>query len=163
MINETLTDEIEIFRENTNVFKEYMFTYFYFEPMNEQQIKAIMWESLSRAYGGQCAFLNHVYDNYFMQMFGFFKTHTANINELQYLFRFLYPTYVKKLYEKKQAGISNELILETKSILSLFDANFKSIMAEIQRSLYMHMSTLKDVEKDALEKKQDEQTAKIIQ
>lgn len=35
-------------------------------------------------------------------------------------------------------------------------------MAEIQGSLYMHMSSLKDVEKEALEKKQDEQTAKII-
>lgn len=101
MINETLTDEIEIFREHTNVFQEYMFTYFYFEPMNEQQLKAILWESLSRAYGGHCGFLNFVFDNYFMQMFGFFKTYTSNINELQYLFRFLYPTYVKKLYEKK--------------------------------------------------------------
>ena len=68
VINDSLTDEIQVFKEHTNVFQEYMYTYFYFEPMNDEQLKAILWESMSNAYGGQCVFLIHVYDNYFQQL-----------------------------------------------------------------------------------------------
>jgi Cdc6-like AAA superfamily ATPase len=72
VINDSLTDEIQVFREHTNVFQEYMYTYFYFEPTNASQLKAILWESMSQAYGGQCAFLIRVYDNYFGQLYQFF-------------------------------------------------------------------------------------------
>jgi hypothetical protein len=35
VINDSLTDEIQVFREHTNVFNEYMYTWFYFAPPNE--------------------------------------------------------------------------------------------------------------------------------
>ena len=66
VINDSLTDEIQVFKENTNVWQEYMFTSFFFEQMNEQQLKIILFESMSQAYGGQCKFLLKVWDNYFL-------------------------------------------------------------------------------------------------
>ena len=75
-----------------------MFTSYYFPPMHEEQIKAIIWESMTQAYGGNCEFLEHVYDNYFLAIYGFFKPYTMNINEYQYLFKFMYPRYINKFY-----------------------------------------------------------------
>ena len=34
VINDSLTNEIQVFKEHTNVFQEYMFTSFHFNPMN---------------------------------------------------------------------------------------------------------------------------------
>lgn len=95
VINDCLTDEIQVFREHTNVFNEYMYTSFYFSPPNEEMLKAILWESMTCAYGN-CEFLMHVFDNYFIQMHSFFKPYTCNISEFIYLFRFLYPRYTNK-------------------------------------------------------------------
>lgn len=36
VLNDSLTDEIQVFKENTNVFQEYMFTSYYFAPMNDE-------------------------------------------------------------------------------------------------------------------------------
>ena len=52
VINDSLTDEIQVFKEHTNVFQEYMFTSFYFSPVNEMQLRAILWETMTQAYGG---------------------------------------------------------------------------------------------------------------
>ena len=41
VVNDSLTDEIQVFREHTNVFQEYMFTFFYFQPMNLEQLKEL--------------------------------------------------------------------------------------------------------------------------
>ena len=38
-INDTLTDEIQVFREHANVFSEHMFLQIHFEPMREDQLK----------------------------------------------------------------------------------------------------------------------------
>lgn len=53
--------------------------------------------------------------------------------------------------------------MDKSALVSLFDNKFKSCMAEIQGSLYMHMSSFKDVERDAMEKKAEEQALKIKQ
>ena len=81
-----------------------MYTPFYFSRMNEEQLKAILWECMSQAYGGQCEFLFYVWDNYFLALNQFFKPYTSNINEYVYLFRFLYPRYIQKFYDKKNAA-----------------------------------------------------------
>ena len=78
-----------------------MYTSFYFAPVNEEQLKAIMYEAMTYAYGGSCEFLPYVFDNYFRQMHSFFKPYTSNINEYVYLFRFLYPRYTYKFEERK--------------------------------------------------------------
>ena len=65
VITDSLTDEIQVFKDNTNVFEEYMYTSFYFNSMNMDQMKAILWESMTEAYGAQCIFITHVFDNYF--------------------------------------------------------------------------------------------------
>lgn len=98
VINDTLADEIQVFKEHTNVFQEYMFTSFYFNPVNEDQLRAILWETMTQAYGGECIFLLYVFDNYYSQLYQFFRPYTTNINEFQYLFKFLYPRYIQKFY-----------------------------------------------------------------
>ena len=56
-------------------------------------MKLIMWEKLTAVYQ-DCEFLSEVFDNYFQQLYPFFKPHTSNINEFEYIFRFLYPRYI---------------------------------------------------------------------
>jgi hypothetical protein len=98
VINDSLTDEIQVFKEHTNVFHEYMFSSYYFNPTEGDQLKSILSESMTQAYGGQCPFLEHIFDNYFLHLTQFFKQYTNNINEFIYLFRFLYPKYTLKFY-----------------------------------------------------------------
>jgi hypothetical protein len=52
VINDSLTDEIQVFNEHTNVFHEYMYASFYFNPTESDQLKAILSESMTQAYGG---------------------------------------------------------------------------------------------------------------
>ena len=52
VINDSLTDEIQVFKEHTNVFHEYMFSSFYFNPTESDQLKSILSESMTQAYGG---------------------------------------------------------------------------------------------------------------
>lgn len=78
-----------------------MFTSYYFAAMNEKQLKVILNESMVQAYGGQCDFLPYIFENYFTQLFSFFNSYTKNINEFVYLFRFLYPRYIQKFYDKR--------------------------------------------------------------
>jgi len=59
-----LIDESLIFKEHTNVFKEYLFTSLYFPEANPDQMKLVLWEKLTSVYP-DCEFLPDVYDNYF--------------------------------------------------------------------------------------------------
>ena len=87
-----------MFRDQTNVFEEYLFTIFYFEPNSEEQLKLILYEKMFEAYT-DCPFLSRIYSNYFAQLHQFLRTYTNNICEYVYIFRFLYPQYVGKLYK----------------------------------------------------------------
>ena len=68
VINDCLIDEVQVFREHANVFAEHMFLQVHFAPMNKDQLKFIMWDTMVEAYGDTCNFLIHVYENYFNQM-----------------------------------------------------------------------------------------------
>ena len=48
--------------------------------------------------------MEHIFDNYFLHVYHFFKQYTNNINEFIYLFRFLYPKYTLKWYQSIDAG-----------------------------------------------------------
>ena len=84
VVNDSLTDEIQVFHEHTNVFHEYMYASFYFKPMENDQLKAILSESMTQAYGGQCEFLEHLFDDYYGYLLQVFKPLTNNINEYIY-------------------------------------------------------------------------------
>ena len=109
-----------------------MYTYFYFEPMNDNQLKSIMWESMTQAYGGQCEFVLAVFENYCNQLIQFFSPYTSNVNEYVYLFRFLYPRYVQKFYNKlhdddsdrDQASKVKDIVNKKGALLELFDKSF---------------------------------------
>lgn len=47
VINDSLTDEIQVFNEHTNVFHEYMYASFYFNPTENDQLYAILSESMT--------------------------------------------------------------------------------------------------------------------
>lgn len=135
-----------------------MFTCFYFQPMNLEQMKEILFDSLNHVYGSQCDFLPKVYENYFSQVFQYYSKYTTNVNEFVYLFRFLYPRYVQKLYDRKRDNSEivdgsivckmnvDALCKHGKGLIDLFDSGFKAYMAEIQSSLFMHMNSMQDVE-----------------
>lgn len=36
VVNDSLTDEIQVFKEHTNVFHEYMFSSYYFNPTEDK-------------------------------------------------------------------------------------------------------------------------------
>ena len=63
--NDSLIDEVQVFREHANGFAEHMFLQVHFAPMNREQLKVIMWDTMVEAYGDTCNFLLHVYENYF--------------------------------------------------------------------------------------------------
>ena len=42
VINDALVQEIQVFKEQTNVFDEYMFSSFYFSPLTRQHLQEIM-------------------------------------------------------------------------------------------------------------------------
>ena len=46
VINDALVQEIQVFKEQTNVFDEYMFCPFYFSPLSKQHLSEIMKETL---------------------------------------------------------------------------------------------------------------------
>ena len=78
-----------------------MFLQVHFAPMNREQLKVIMWDTMVEAYGDTCNFLIHVYENYFSQLHQFFSQYTSNVWEFAYVMKFLYPRYVEKLYQLK--------------------------------------------------------------
>ena len=86
-----------MFRDQTNVFEEYLYSIFYFQPNSKDQIQLILQDKLFEAYP-ECDFLLKVYPNYFEQLYQMINTYTNNISEYIYIFRFMYPQYVKKLY-----------------------------------------------------------------
>lgn len=67
-INDCLIDEVSVFKEHTNIFREYLFTSFFFRPPNEAMLKQIIWDSLSAVYP-DCMFMTRVFENYFQQVF----------------------------------------------------------------------------------------------
>ena len=88
-----------------------------------------MKETMEQSYQGRCDFLEHVFDNYFGQVWQFFGPYTNNINEFQYLFRFLYPRYVQKFYSN---GTKPQELKDKKDkALELFDKPFQAYMEEI--------------------------------
>ena len=68
-------------------------------------------------------------------MFSFYEKYTTNVNEFVYLFRFMYPRYVQKLYDRKNKGATGakpeDICREGKGLIDLFNGSFKSHMAEI--------------------------------
>ena len=46
VINDALVQEIQVFKEQTNVFDEYMFSSFYFSPLTKQHLHEIMKNTL---------------------------------------------------------------------------------------------------------------------
>jgi hypothetical protein len=99
----------------------------------------------------------HVFDNYFLQMYAFFKPYTSNINEMVYLFRFLYPRYTIKFEHLKAIGQNvKEIVERPGAIVDLFDTTFKGHLREVQQQLYMHVTSGGDIEKEVAMKKEEE-------
>ena len=46
VVNDAIVREIDVFREHTNAFDEYMFSIFYFSPMPREQIERLMQDTL---------------------------------------------------------------------------------------------------------------------
>lgn len=158
-INDCLTDELQVFRDQTNVFEEYLYTIFHFLPNSEEQLKSILWQQMLDAYS-DCDFLRQVYPNYSAQLIQFLSTYTNNINEYVYIFRFLYPQYVEKLYKKREDGVLEDLAKDGATV-ALFDKDFKLAMRQIQSSLYMHMNSKEDVDREVQQQKDADLTDRI--
>jgi hypothetical protein len=48
VVNDALAQEIQVFKEHTNVFEEYMFSTFCFNPMDQTQLYRIMYDLLDQ-------------------------------------------------------------------------------------------------------------------
>ena len=110
------------------------------------------------AYGEHCQFLKHVFDNYCKQLYQQLSKLTNNLHELAYIFMFLYPSYINKLYKEIQVkNLSPEDAINNNSLLvSLFDRSFKETINQVCSNLYMHMSSLNELQKEVKEKKDDD-------
>lgn len=50
VINDSLVQEVQVFKEHTNVFDEYMFFNFFFSPMSETQLRRVIFDLLTQHY-----------------------------------------------------------------------------------------------------------------
>lgn len=124
-INDSLVNEILVFKDYTNIFEEFMFFTFYLKPMSDTHLKNIIFEYLTSKIeleyegGGRkkeellaedMANLVSFYDHFFMIVNTKIKTYTHNINEYYYIFSFMLPEYiapVKNNPEKKEFYLKN--------------------------------------------------------
>ena len=101
--------EINVFKQHTNVFDEYMFSYYYFSPMSRQQIERVMRNTLTEMYLTEEDLPNHdldqqylheVFPDFFSMVSHMVANYTVTVNEYAYLCIFLYPHYMGPVYEE---------------------------------------------------------------
>ena len=66
-MNDALVQEISVFKEQTNVFDEYMFSSFYQGPMPQEMIRRLMWLNLTEMHTRRedKEYAKNVFDDFF--------------------------------------------------------------------------------------------------
>ena len=108
VINDSLVQEVQVFKEHTNVFDEYMFVNFYFSPMSEPQLRRVLRELLIQHYHNEhednpdddrarviYEQLPVVFDDFFHTLHHVVANDTVNINEYSYFFLMLIGQYLQ--------------------------------------------------------------------
>ena len=107
VINDALVQEIQVFKEQTNVFDEYMFSSFYFSPLTRQHLYNIMKLTLTemRITDQQTQeseidekYLTTVFPDFFSMIYNQLSQYSVSIKEYAYMCLFLYPHYMEKVY-----------------------------------------------------------------
>eukprot|EP00347_Sterkiella_histriomuscorum_P014360 403361169 len=141
VINHCLVQEIEVLKDQQGIFEEYMFTCFFFLPMVENQIHSILLEKLRVKFGTQ-PYLEIAFEKMFNQLFSDIKSYTRNINEYEYYFTFLYPSYIEPLKNLTDKEIDARLQKP------LSNKNFLGQEREVKSALFMHYQSMDDVKKN---------------
>ena len=114
VINDALVQEIQVFKEQTNVFDEYMYQTYLYKPMSYAHMAEIMLETLMALQFSandlkkdedydereeiDRKYLNVVFKDFFNMIHADLSKYTVSIREYAYMCQFLYPHYMEKVY-----------------------------------------------------------------
>ena len=164
VINDALVQEIQVFKEHTNVFDEYMFSSFFFKPSPEAMLRRLMRTALVEEFvlGGQenaaltvltRKFLNdEVFADYFNVIHTQLRLYTTSVNEYMYFVTCLWPEYMAPAVEtyKAAGGVidtATEQIVQFRGN-KLCTKPWKGLRDEMLRNLYIHATSIREVAKD---------------
>ena len=140
VINDALVQEIQVFKEQTNVFDEYMFSSFYFSPLNRQHLSDIMKLTLTEMRITDQStqeseidekYLMVVFPDFFSMIYNQLNQYSVSIKEYAYMCLFLYPHYMDKVYTVNRQ--IKELELHRKQLGSLDNLQITKLQAEIEQ------------------------------
>jgi len=172
VVNDALVQEITVFKEQTNVFDEYMFSPFYFSPMSRPQVERLMIDTLREMYLSDIdrsnyavdrKYLDTVFPDFFHLLYQTVSNYTVTVNEYAYLCIFLYPHYMEAVYQEhaKLVTVGEEHIalieaqveeLVKKRGLKLGNKTFRGLLQECLSNLYIHATSKEDILKNVEER-----------
>ena len=120
-----------------------MFSSFFFQPMRQEHIRRIIIEKL-RPVHGNTFYYDIAFGKMFDQLFNDLKSYTNNIDEYAYYFSFLYPLYVQPLVEATSDEHRETLLKKP-----LSNKKFLNSSKEVLSSLFMHLTSFEEIEKEA--------------
>jgi hypothetical protein len=89
-------------------------------------------------------YLETVFPDYFNLIWSQLKDYTASINEMSYYFTFLFPIYMRPVYDAITDELKQGIVNKRGSELSC--KLFRETLNELLDSLYMHVYTMADIE-----------------
>ena len=107
LINDCMMPFDSFPHEGTNIFSEFHYSVFHFEPMQRAQIERLMLDMLREMYttdenlpnyGIDSHYLETVFPDFFSLLYQMVSTFTVTVNEYAYLCNFLYPYYMELVY-----------------------------------------------------------------
>ena len=167
VINDALVQEVQVFKEQTNVFDEYLFSSFFFRPNCANMLGRVMRVMLRERFvddAGQDrqerairklseAFLDILYPDFFNFVHTTLRLYTTSINEYVYFINFLYPEFllpVVKLYleyEDSSGKLPETHYLNRVQPSFCNTRAFRTLMQVMTQSLYIHAASKEDMHK----------------